>query len=350
MDHFSAETRVIGAWVLVGAAVIAGLAVTRPLAAGRQQPANAQGTFSLTPVADGMQLRHADGHVMFDYLTRKPAGSTLTSPSVACLHPVLTPSGERLTALGPDDHPHHRGIYLGWHDSEFRQPINRGRGGPFAPLFGWNITKADFWGWGQFAPRDGRLIQTSSVRLVSTSATQGQIEVKNDWMVGQRKMADEVTTIAASAREGVHVLDFQFRIAPTVDYVLNKSSFGGFNVQARKDGESYFTHPAGRVPYPDPHYSVPELNWPASPWYGYVITLANGRTIGAAVIDHPLNPPSTWHNSRTLWMLNPNVSALSALTIKPDAPLILRYRVLVHDGPTPTEVVNTLTTEFRATK
>lgn len=306
--------------------------------------------YSLAPVADGMQLRTADGRVVYDYLVRKPAGSALTSPSAACLHPVLTPSGERLTALAPDDHPHHRGIYLAWHDSEFRQPIDRSRGGPFAPLAGFNVTKADFWGWGQYAPRDGRVIQNTSVRLTAASLAQAQLEIRNDWMVGQRKMAEELTTTTASDRNGVYVLDFQFRITPVVDYLLNKASFGGFNVQARKDGDSYYTSSGGRVTYPDPHYSIPELNWPAAAWYGYVIALAGGRTIGAAVIDHPLNPPSTWHNSRTLWMLNPNISAVGPLTIRPDAPLTLRYRVVVHDGPTPTEVVNTLATEFRATK
>ena len=306
--------------------------------------------YSVAPSTDGQVLTTPDGRVVFEYLTRKPASSPLTSPSVACFHPVMTPAGERLTALAPDDHPHHRGIYLAWHDSEFRQAIDASRGGPFRPLFGWNITKADFWGWGQFAPRDGRVIQNRSVQLVAADDRRAAIEIRNDWMVGQRKMADEVTTTTVSAPHGVYVLDMAFRITPTVDYQLNKASFGGFNLQARKDGESYFTNAAGRVVYPDPHYSVPELNWPASPWYGYVITLANGRTIGAAVVDHPLNPPSTWHNSRTLWMLNPSVSALGTVTIHPSAPLTLRYRVVVHDGPTPTEIVQALAAEFRATK
>ena len=104
------------------------------------------------------------------------------------------------------------------------------------------------------------------------------------------------------------------------------------------------------MPYPDPHYSVPELNWPPAPWYGYVIALTNGKTIGAAVIDHPSNPPTTWHNSRSLWMLNPNIAALGPVTIRVGAPLTLRYRVVVHDGETPTALVQKLSDEWRATK
>src|SRR6185436_731740 len=110
--------------------------------------------------------------------------SGLTSPSVACFHPVKTPSGERITALAPNDHPHHRGIYLAWHDAEFRQAIDPARATATSSLFGWNITRADFWGWGEYAPRDGRVIETREVKLVGTDATRAQIEIHNDWNVG----------------------------------------------------------------------------------------------------------------------------------------------------------------------
>jgi hypothetical protein len=331
-------------------AIATALTVAFVSAGPTAQQASTAGAYTLTPVTDGMQLKTPDGRVVFDYLTKKPADVKLTSPSAACFHPVLTPSGERVSALAPDDHPHHRGVYLAWHDSEFRQPINTGRGGPFSPLFGWNVTKADFWGWGVYAPRDNRLIENTSIKLVSADAARAELEIHNDWKVGQRKFVDETNRTVVSERDGVYVMDLQFRVATLVDYQLNKASFGGFNLQARKDGESYFTSPHGQVTLRDPHYSVPELNWPASPWYGYVITLTSGKVVGAVVVDHPLNPPSTWHNSRTLWMLNPVISALGPLTIRPDTPLTLRYRVIVHDGATPTAVVEKLATEFRATR
>jgi hypothetical protein len=146
------------------------------------------------------------------------------------------------------------------------------------------------------------------------------------------------------------VLDLTFALAPVVDYVLHKQSFSGFNFQGRKDGESYFTNSAGTVQLPNPHYSVPELNWPPAPWYGYVVKVPSGKIVGAAVIDHPSNPPSTWHNSRTLWMVNPVIAALGPVTIRSGSPLTLRYRVVVHDGPTPTAIVDRLAAEFRGAK
>ena len=308
------------------------------------------GTYTLTPVTYGMQLKTPDGRVVFDYMTKKPPMSEvpLTSPSVACFHPVLTPSGERVTAIAPDDHPHHRGIYLAWHDSEFRTPIDRGKMGQYAPPFGWGITTADFWGWGEYAPRENRLIQNNAVKLNAGTASHAEVAVENAWMVGKRRLLDETTVTRVTERDGTYVLDFSFTLAPLADYVLHKQSFSGFNFQGRKDGESYFTNSAGTVQLPNPHYSVPELNWPPSAWYGYVVKVPNGKVVGAAVIDHPSNPPNTWHNSRTLWMVNPVIASLAPYTIKAGAPLTLRYRVVVHDGPTPTAVVDKLAAELRA--
>ena len=319
----------------------------------RQVRLASSGAYTLTPVTYGMQLKTPDGRVVFDYMTKKPPMSEvpLTSPSVACFHPVLTPSGERVTALAPDDHPHHRGIYLAWHDAEFRSPIDPGKMGQYAPAFGWGITKADFWGWGEYAPRDEphHSNQQHQARERDRDAGADRRSRTSGWSASARCSTKRPTT-RVSERDGAYVMDFTFTLAPVVDYILHKQSFSGFNFQARKDGESYFTNSAGTVQLPNPHYSVPELNWPPAPWYGYVVKVPNGKVVGAAVIDHPSNPPSTWHNARNLWMLNPVIAALGPVTIRAGSPLTLRYRVVVHDGPTPTAVVEKLAAEFRGAK
>jgi hypothetical protein len=321
------------------AVVVVGFAVSRR--------AGAASAYTMAPVEYGMQLKTQDGRVVFEYLTKKPANIGLTSPSAACFHPVNTPSGERITNIAPDDHPHHRGIFFGWHDSEFREPANFANYGPNHPLHGWNIRRADFWGWGEYAPREGRVVQNRDVKLVRADADRAQLEIRNEWMVGNRKMLDEVNTVTAAQRDGVYVLDLEYRLTPVVDYFLDRASFGGFDVQCRKDGESYYTNPAGKVTLPDPHYSDPALNWPAAPWYGYVIKLSSGKTLGAVVIDHPQNPPTTWHISSRLWMLNPVITAAGPQTIKQGTTMTLRYRVVTHDGATPTELIQRLSAEYR---
>jgi len=325
---------------------VSALAVLLCLSAASGRASAASYTFE--PVEYGMQLKTPDGRVVLEYMTKKPQNIGLTTESTACFHPVNTPSGERVTAIAPDDHPHHRGIFLGWHDSEFHLPANFEQYGEHRPINGWQVRKADFWGWGAYAPRDGRVITTREVKLLSADGKQARIQILNEWLIEGRKMLDETNLATVTERDGVYILDMEYVLVPDgASYLLNKASFGGFDVQGRKDGKSYFTNPQGKVNLPDPHYSIPELNWPAAAWYGYVIELPNGRTVGSVVIDHPENPPATWHNSRRLWMLNPVITAGGPIKIRPGEKFTLRYRVVMHDGETPTELIQKLSTEYR---
>ena len=131
-------------WIVRFAAAAAAGALAVLCALAVPQAARGASAYTLTPTTNGMELKTPDGRVVFEYLTKKPEGVPLTAPSAACFHPVNTPSGERVTTIAPNDHPHHRGIFLGWHDAEFHTP---------------EVVKADFWGWGSLAPRDGRVVQ-----------------------------------------------------------------------------------------------------------------------------------------------------------------------------------------------
>jgi hypothetical protein len=311
--------------------------------------AGAASAYTLSPVEYGMQLKTPDGRVVWEYMTKKPENIGLTSPSTACFHPVNTPSGERITNIAPNDHPHHRGIFFGWMNSEFHEPIVYGPNSPPThPLKAFNVRRADFWAWGTYAPREGRLIQTRELKLVSADAQRATIQIENDWLVDNRRMAGESDTVTTFERDGVYVMDMEYTVKPVVDYELERAAFGGFDLQARKDGDSYYSTAAGKVTRPDPYYSYPESDWPSEPWYDYTIQLANGKVLGAAVIDHPSNPATRWHNSRGLWMLSPTITTFGPVTIHPDAPLTLRYRVVVHDGPPPTELIEKLSQEWRA--
>jgi hypothetical protein len=285
--------------------------------------------------------------VVLEYMTKKPSDIGLTSPSVACFHPVNTPGGERVTNIAPNDHPHHRGIFFGWHDSAFYAP-GRPSTAPGAPIKSANVVRADFWGWGVYAPREGRIVQNREIKLVAADASHAEIEIHNDLMVDGRKMGEENDRARITERSGVFILDLAYAIAPQVEYRIAQNAFGGFDVQCRKDGDSYYSTAAGKVTLPNASYAYPELDWPSEPWYDFSITIAgSGKTVGAAVVDHPTNPPTLWHGSRGLWMLNPSVVALAPRVIMPDAPLTLRYRVVTHDGPTPTDVLQKLSQEWR---
>jgi hypothetical protein len=307
--------------------------------------AYAASAYTLTAVQNGMQLETPDGRVVFEYVTKKPDNIGLTSPSAAYLDPVRTPSGERVTNVAPDDHPHHRGIFFGFLDSEFRTPVDFTNAPPNHALRAFNVQRADFWSWGLYAPREGRVIQNRDVKLVTADAKHAQLEIHNDWLIENKKVLDETDEVAVAERDGVYVIDFFYRLAPIVDYVLSQSAFGGFAVQAQKCGDSYYSTAYGKVNLPSPHYSYPDSSWPAEPWYDYTIRLkSDGKTVGITVFGHPLDPPTRWHN--VVWMINPCITTFGPMTIHPNAPLILRYRVVVYDGPPPTEVLQKLAEEW----
>ncbi len=193
-----------------------------------------------------MQLKTPDGRVVFEYLTKKPDNIGLTSPSAACFHPVNTPSGQCITSIAPDDHPHHRGIFFGWHDSAFYEPQVRPNPSPTSSMRAATVRRADFWGWGVFAPRDGRLVQNREIKLLNADAAHAELAIHNDLLVENRKMGEENDTVTVTERDGVFVLDLAYTIAPTVEYRLNQNAFGGFDVQCRKDGDSYYSDRGGK--------------------------------------------------------------------------------------------------------
>lgn len=302
--------------------------------------------YSLSPDEHGVILKDPGGKTVFRYMTKKPTKTNLAASSVCCFHPLNTPAGERLTDLAPGDHHHHRGVFLAWHTMDFREDADFSAFGPTGPTHGQNIYRADFWGWGEFAPTQGRIIKNRSVNLTKADAAQAELVIHNDWIIKDRVVMVEKTTVTVRQQEAVHVIDLDYRLTPNLDLTFNRTAFGGFCVRARNDGDSYYATAEGKVNLPDPHYSVPELNWPSKTWYDYTIKLDTGQTIGVGTIDHPDNPPSTWHNPRYVWMVNPCMVASEPVQVNKDKTLRLRYRLVVHDGPTPTDLINKLASSW----
>jgi len=284
--------------------------------------------FAFVPDEHGLALKSPQGQTVFRYMNVKPKGTPLTANSVCCLYPVKTPGGEDVVEFAPVDHPHHRGVFLAWHAIGGEVP-------------------ADFWGWGEFAPTKDRAIVNRSLKAVVSDAGHAALEARNDWVADGTTLIEETTTVSARQTHGVNVIDFDFRLLPRSGLTLQQTAFGGFCVKSRKDGKAMYTSPDGRVSLPPPHHLKPETDWPAAAWYDYTIALDSGKTIGATVMDHPDNPPSTWHNLEPIAMINPCIVAPGPVRLEAGRPLRLRYRLVTHDGPAPVELLNELSDEFR---
>ena len=179
------------------------------------------------------------------------------------------------------------------------------------------------------------------------------------WIVDERRVDPEddrsnfkmiKETLVASLRQPdprANVLDLQYALTPIADATLSRWAFSGFCVRTRKDASLTAIGPQGEVKLPNPSHLKPESDWPAEAWYAYELELKDGTTAGIAVIDHPRNPPSLWHNHRDVRMLNPCIVAPDKVVLKKGQPLVLRYRVVTHDGETPRFLIKALAREFR---
>jgi len=333
--------------VIVAATVLCALTFVTHGDGARAKAGDAGPAYTLEPEVHGVVLKTPDGRVAFRYMTKKPERTNLAANSVCCFHPLNTPAGERVTDLAPGDHHHHRGVFLAWHTAEFREPVDVSAFGPMGPTHAWNIRRGDFWGWGQYAPTEGVVITNRDVKLVTADAEHAELLIQNAWMIGGQTMMDEINSVVVRQEKDVYVVDLDYRLVPVFDLTLNQTAFGGFCVRARNDGESRYSTAEGKVELPDPHYSQPELNWPKADWYDYTIKLDSGKTVGVAVIDHPHNRTTGWHNPRYVWMLNPCIVDKGPVQTPAGAVLTLSYRLVVHDGPTPVELLKQLCTEWR---
>ena len=273
---------------------------------------------------EAVSLRPAAGVEVLRYRLVRPADTKIES--AAFFHPFTTPRGSVVTDLAPSDHPHHGGIFIGWVEMHGEKD-------------------ADFWGWGQHAPIKDRRIVNQSVR-----ATRDGLNAVNNWMADETVLIQEKLRASLRASDEANVLDLNYVLTPKSDITLSRWAFSGFCLRTRKDGKLQFYSPQGEVTLPNPSHVKPESDWPDAPWYAATVTLADGTKFTSAVINHPKNPPSLWHNHRDVRMINPAITAPNEVKLKRGKPLVLLYRVVAVDGGAPMALLNRLADEFQAAK
>jgi hypothetical protein len=279
-----------------------------------------------TPAA--VIVRNASGGEILQYRLQRPADSKLSVESACYFHPVKTPEGVVVTEVGPADHPHHRGIFLAWVEMHGK-------------------VDADFWGWGEHAPTKDRTIVNREISDLVANPKAAGFRAVNDWLAETNVVISEELTTSAHTEGAANVIDLNYKITAKDDLTLSRWAFSGFCVRVRKDGKLQAEGPEGPVTLAKPKHTEPASDWPAAPWYGYTLTMPDGNVAGAAIIDHPKNPRSLWHNHVDVRMLNPCIVALRDVKLKAGVPLVLRYRVVIHDGPTPRPLLNQLAKNWR---
>jgi hypothetical protein len=285
------------------------------------------GQTSISSGGSAVEVRRV-GETVFRYVVRKGSEPGSVSPSACYFHPITTPSGLVVTDVGPDDHPHHRGVFLAW--LEVKSATSSG----------------DFWGWGKYAPIEDRAIVHRSMGGISSSAGIASFQANNQWIAADKPLLKEAVNARFMPRKDGWVYDLGYRLTPETDLMLGKHAFSGFAVRLRKDLPLVACDSSGPVKLPSPSHLKPETDWPDRPWYAFEITVDSNRKAGIAVLSHPTNPPTLWHNVASIGLLNPCIIARGPVTLKAGEPLFLRYQVVTFDGPVPTAFLNRLAEEY----
>ncbi len=278
-------------------------------------------SYSFEPSNLGYLLKTADGRPVFQYMNQVPAGDVLDCESACCLYPYYTPDGVQVGDIGPVDHEHHRGIFFGFVSVSHKS------------------ARADFWGWGQWAPRIGRRIENVSVELVSASKDDAVVRVVNTWINGTRQWFSEETEYAVHEGDGFFVFDCRYQFTAKLELTIDQKAFGGLGIRMRSDGEASVHDANGLLALPNTKFNDPTLNWP-DPWYRYELKATNGEAFAVTGVSHPSNDPqATWFKLNKNGMLSPSISALQEVDMKPEDKLDLRFRIIVQDETANPEAV-----------
>jgi hypothetical protein len=226
------------------------------------------------------------------------------------IHPLWGLGGEELTKDWSLDHPHHRGIYWAWPEVDF------------------GTNRADLHALqGVFARRTGRI-------RVYGGPVFAEIEAENDWLWEDREViVRETATIRAYRRERQgRFIDLSFRfvgLRPGITIARRGTDkYGGLNIRmATPEGQSISV------------LSDVVGNHPRRAWSDLSgVFGGQGAVSGMVVLQHAANPdyPGDWVQYPELSWCQPTFPASgSRFPLLPDKPLVLRYRLWVHNGGTP---------------
>ena len=150
------------------------------------------------------------------FLKQAPADKYVRS---GFIHPLYSPKGDILTDNFPLDHPHHKGIWFAWTNTEI------------------NGEHIDFWNLGkqlatvQFKKfsgiESGALYTEFKARHEWMNFTKGNVALKEEWTVR--------TSVAEKAGDKAWVIDLTSTQLPMTDIKLPEYRYGGFVYRGTKE-------------------------------------------------------------------------------------------------------------------
>jgi hypothetical protein len=274
---------------------------------------------------NGLLLTEDGGRVLYYQRAPKSLDGRFTRANY--VHPLYGLDGRELTEDFPQDHPHHRGVFWAWHQ-----------------LYVSDERLGDGWSTQDFT------CDVTSVETERTDAGPLTVRIEAAWKSPlptdepgrANPVVEESTRITIHRRTGnVRLLDFPISLRALRPGVRlggsdDDKGYGGFSVRMKLPAGLRFEGPEGPVSPQSTAVSAGRwMNFAAEDW-------------GLAVVAHRDNPAP-----RDEWILRPARSMQNAafpgrraVPISERNPLVLRYRLVVHDGRLDAKAIERLQGDF----
>lgn len=282
--------------------------------------------FEFRKTDQGFELTE-NGKPVFFY---QQAPKTLTGEYVCnnYIHPLYNLNGDVLTEEFPPDHPYHRGVFWAWHQIYID---TNGIGN------GWI----------------NRGISQYVVKVLTEAGkNQADINLEVLWKstaLPENKpfMKEKTTVIVHPADNNIRKIDFAIELNALADQLEiggsdDPKGYGGFCLRLNIPDNMVFTSETGSV-------TPRELQISAGPWMDFSGAFGKNKNInGIAILCHPDNPvfPSPWILRQKGSMQNAVYPGRERIKLDMNNPVILKYRLIIHNGAAQNVNLNELQAEY----
>jgi len=289
----------------------------------------AEPKFTVQQSPAGVLIRENDRKVLF--FQKKPKSLNGRYKRANYVHPLYDWNGDVLSEDFPADHRHHRGVFWAWHQ-----------------LWLGETRLGDAWSTQDF------LADVQSVNIDQTEEDSCTLETRVLWTT--RRLPENPDKFLPIVRENAAItihsrqekwqlIDFEIRLLALKPNVRlggsdDRKGYGGFSARIKLPEDLRFRGTEGPV---QPKMTAVE----AGPWLDF-----STKKAGLAILDHPQNPgsPQPWILRRQRSMQNPAYPGRKPVKLSSKTPLVLRYRLVLHDGSLDRKTLDRLQTEWAKTK
>jgi hypothetical protein len=241
------------------------------------------------------------------------------------LHPVYDLQGEIITEEFPKDHLNHRGIFWAWHQV-FIDDMSLGDGWTMENL-SQSVTEAKTFVNNKTAILHTTVLWKSSLWNNNAAFIEEKAEIK-----------------VHKSERNIRKLDFIITLIPLVPGLSlggsnDEKGYGGFCTRIRMPDDLVFISEKGPV-------KPQNLQINSGPWMDFCWTSPSGTKKGLAILCHSSDPvyPAPWILRQKASMQN--IVFPGRERIKIEKPIVLRYRVIIHDGDTKSAEIGNLQEEY----